>query len=82
MGGSSLRAIIEQKDIKSGFKTRSIWPINPKAMDTNTRPLEVYTAPTNINNARSEKDYTTKDETKNNQQWAEDFAATYVATPL
>ncbi len=43
-------------------------------MDSNTRPLEVYTAATNINNARSEEDYTTEEEVENNQQWGEDFA--------
>jgi hypothetical protein len=36
-------------------------------MDTKTKPYEVYTIVTNINNAKSEEDYTTKEEVENNQ---------------
>jgi hypothetical protein len=43
-------------------------------MDSNTRPSKVYTIATNINNAKIEEDYTTKEEGENNQQWGEDFA--------
>ncbi len=43
-------------------------------MDSKTKPSKVYTTSININNARSEKDYTIEEETKNNQQWEEDFA--------
>jgi hypothetical protein len=42
-------------------------------MDSKTRPLEVYTIASNINNAKSEEDYTTEEEVENNQQWGEDF---------
>jgi hypothetical protein len=45
----------------SRFKTTSIWLINPKAMDSKTRPSKVYIVATNINNAISEEDYTTKE---------------------
>jgi hypothetical protein len=65
--GSNLRAIIDQKNIKFWFKITGIWPINPKAMGSKTRPLEVYITVANINNAINEKDYTTKEEAKNNQ---------------
>jgi hypothetical protein len=44
-------------------------------MDSKTRPSKVYTTTININNARSEKDYTIEEETENNQQWGEDFDA-------
>jgi hypothetical protein len=44
-------------------------------MDKNTTPLEVYIVVININNARSEEDYITKEEAENNQQLKEDFAA-------
>jgi len=43
-------------------------------MDNDIRPLEVYIVAININNARNEKDYTTKEEVENNQQSKEDFA--------
>jgi len=66
LGGSSLTSIIDQKNINFGFIITSIWPINPKAMDKNTTPLEVYIVVININNARSEEDYITKEEAKNN----------------
>jgi hypothetical protein len=49
---------------------------NPKAMDSNTRPLKVYIAATNINNVRSEENYIIEEEIENNQQWGEDFAIT------
>jgi hypothetical protein len=45
----------------------------PKAMDSNIRPSKVYNAMININNAKSEKNYTTKEEAENNQQWGEDL---------
>jgi len=45
-----------------------------KAMDSKIRPLEVYTIAVNINNAKSEEDYTIEEEAKNSQQWGEDFA--------
>ncbi len=70
----ALEQSLTKKNIKSRFRTTSIWHINPKAMDSNTRPLEVYTATTNINYARSEEDYTTEKKVENNQQWGEDFA--------
>jgi hypothetical protein len=40
-------------------------------MDNKTKPLDVYIA-TNMRNARSEKDYSTKEEAKNNHQWGEE----------
>jgi hypothetical protein len=36
-------------------------------MDTKTKPYEVYIIVTNINNAKSEKDYTIEEEVENNQ---------------
>jgi hypothetical protein len=54
--------------MKFGFKTIGIWPINPKAMDSKTKPSKVYTTSININNARIEEDYTIEEETENNQQ--------------
>jgi hypothetical protein len=38
-------------------------------MDSNTRPSKVYTTTININNAKSEEDYTIEEEVENNQQW-------------
>jgi len=43
-------------------------------MDSKTRPSKVYTTVVNIHNSKSEKNYTTKEETDNNQQWGEDYA--------
>jgi len=57
MGGLSLRAIIHQKKIRFGFRTTGIWPLNPKAMDNKIIPSKVYTE-LNLNNARSEDEYT------------------------
>jgi hypothetical protein len=48
--------------------------LNPRAMDNKIKPLKVYTT-TNMNNARSEKDYTIEEEAKNNPQWGEEFIA-------
>ncbi len=70
----ALEQSLSTKNIKSKFRSTSIWPINPKVMDSNTKPLKVYTTIININNVRSEENYTTKEETVNNQQWGEDFA--------
>jgi hypothetical protein len=61
-----------KQNIKYGFKTTCIWPLNPKTMDNKIRPLKVYTT-TNMNNVGSEEDYTTKEETKNIPQWEEEF---------
>lgn len=76
MGRSSLRAsliaIAHKKKIKYGCITISIQPFSPKAMDGKTQPSKVYIA-TNMNNVRSEKDYTTQEEDQNNQQWGEEF---------
>ncbi len=30
-----------KQNLKSGFRTIGIWPLNPKAMDNKTKPLEV-----------------------------------------
>jgi len=65
----ALEQSLTKKNIKSRFKTINIWPINPKAMDSNTRPSKVYTTTININNAKSEEDYTIEEEVENNQQW-------------
>ncbi len=73
MGRSSLRAsLIAIKHPKYGFITISIQAFNPKAMDGKTQPLEVYIT-TNMNNVGSEKDYTTQEEDKNNQQQGKEF---------
>jgi hypothetical protein len=58
----ALKQSLTKKNIKSRFKTLGIWPINPKAMDSNIKPSKVYIITTNINNAKSEEDYTTKEE--------------------
>jgi hypothetical protein len=42
-------------------------------MDSKIRPSKVYTIIVNIDNVRSEEDYTIDEETENNQQWGEDF---------
>jgi hypothetical protein len=41
-------------------------------MDNKTRPLKVYNV-VNLNNVRSEEEYTTKNEAKNNSQWGKFF---------
>jgi len=42
-------------------------------MGRKTTPSKVYIA-TNLNNARSEENYTTKEEVENNLPWGEEFA--------
>jgi hypothetical protein len=60
-----LKQPLTKKKIKFGFKTTRIWPLNPKAIDNKTRPLEVYIA-INLNNVGSEYEYTTNNEVENN----------------
>jgi len=43
-------------------------------MDNKIRPLEIYIT-TNLNNAKNEKEYTTKDEAENNPQWGGKYVA-------
>jgi len=43
-------------------------------MDSKIRPSKVYTIAININNAKSEEDYTIEEEIENNQNWGEDSA--------
>ncbi len=72
--------VLEQPFTKKtlfGFRVMRIWPLNPKAMDNKTKPLKVYTI-TNMNNARNENDYTTKEEVENNSQWGEESIITKV----
>ncbi len=60
------------KKIKSGFRNIGIWAFNLKATNGKIWPLEVCTI-TKMNNVGSEEDYTSKEETKNTQQWGEEF---------
>jgi len=41
---SSFRTIVDKKIIKLKFKTTSIWPFNPKAMDSKTQTSQINTA--------------------------------------
>jgi len=41
-------------------------------MDNTTRTSKVYIV-VNLNNARSEEEYTTKNEVENNPQWGEEY---------
>jgi len=63
----ALKQSLTKQNIKSSFNITCIWPLNTKAMDNKTKPLEVYIA-TNVSNVRSEKDYTIEEEIKNNLQ--------------
>jgi hypothetical protein len=59
MSRLGLRASLTKQNIKYGFRTTCIWPLNPKAMDNKfIKPLEVYIA-SNVNNVGNEEDYTT-----------------------
>ncbi len=46
-------------------------------MHNKTKPLKVYTI-ANMNNARNENNYTTKEEVENNSQWGEESTITEV----
>jgi hypothetical protein len=46
-------------------------------MDNKTKTLKVYIV-ANMNNARSENNYTTMGEVENNSQWGEEFTITKV----
>ncbi len=63
----ALKQSLTKQNIKLGFRTTCIWPLNTKIMDNKTKPLEVYIA-TNVNKVRSEEDYTIEEEIKNNPQ--------------
>jgi hypothetical protein len=47
----ALEQSLTQQNIKSRFRTKCIWLLNPKAMDNKTKPLEVSIT-TNMNNAQ------------------------------
>jgi len=68
----TLEQSLTKQKIKSRFRTTCIWPLNPKAMDSKTKTLEVYIK-TNISNLMSEKYYITKEEVENNPQWGEEL---------
>jgi hypothetical protein len=70
----ALKKSLTKQNIKSGFRTIGIWPLNPKTMDNKIRPSKVYTI-TNMNNVGNEKNYTTEEEAENNPQWGEKFVA-------
>jgi len=42
LGREGCEHIFEQKNVNSGFKVIGIWLFDPKAMDENTRPNEIY----------------------------------------
>jgi len=68
----ALKQSFRKQKIKSRFRNTCIWPLNPKAMDSKTKTLEVYTA-THMSNAMSEEDYTIKEEVENNPQWGKNY---------
>jgi len=61
-----------KKNTRSRFRTTKMWPLNPKVMDNKTRPSKVYIV-VNLNNARSEKEYTIENEVKNNPYWGNKY---------
>ncbi len=65
---------LSKKYINSGFKDTRIQPLNPKAMDHNSKPSKVHTStPTNISNKENEG----FDDTTNGQEkWGEGGAIT------
>ncbi len=68
----ALKQSLTKQNIKYGFRTIGIWPLNPKAMGNKIRPSKVYTI-TNMSNVEKEKNYTTEEEAKNNPQWGENL---------
>ncbi len=54
---SSSKTFIHKKIIKFIFKAITIWPFNPKAMDSKTQISQIYTAKP-INDQGSEKNIT------------------------
>ncbi len=65
---------LTQKNIKSGFKVRGIWPLNPKAMDHKIRPSNVYT--TTLANILDEDNEGFDDTTNEQKQWGENGVTT------
>ncbi len=63
-----------KKNIKNGFKDKVIWPFNPKAMDDNIRPIDVYIAEPSFN--ISNDDIIDSDNAVDEHQWGENGAAT------
>jgi hypothetical protein len=57
------------KNIKNGFKTIRIWPLNPKVMDDNTKPSDVYTTKPSPN--ISNDDTNNYDNVVDEDQWGE-----------
>jgi hypothetical protein len=39
----TLNQLLSKQNIKVGFKTTRIWPLNPRAMDNRNRPDKLYT---------------------------------------
>jgi len=67
MDGQGLQPITHKKNIKSKFKVYRIWPVNPKAMEHRTNPLDIYTTLGINDNDQREKDYSLNEKVKGNQ---------------
>jgi hypothetical protein len=65
----SFNKSLTQKNIKSGFKVKGIWPLNPKAMDHKIRPSNVFT--TTLANILDEDNEGFDDTTNEQKQWGE-----------
>ncbi len=65
----ALEQALTMKNIKNGFKTIRIWPLNPKVMDDNTKPSDVYTTKPSPN--ISNDDTNNYDNVVDEDQWGE-----------
>jgi hypothetical protein len=50
----TLNHSLSKRNIKVGFKTIGIWPLNPRAMDNQRRPSELYTTKSNLDISNDE----------------------------
>jgi hypothetical protein len=66
----TLNQSLSKENIKAGFKTTRIWPLNPRAMDNQSRPSELYTIESELDISNHE-DGKSEGEV-NGSQWGED----------
>jgi hypothetical protein len=59
---------LTKHNIKFGFRVCKICPLNPKAMEVETNPSNIYTTPTKNHSKEGEEDYNLNDGVDESQQ--------------
>lgn len=63
----ALNQSLIKQNIKYRFKVYRIWPLNPKAMEHRTKPLDIYTTLKISDNEQGEEDYNLDEKVEGNQ---------------